>query len=430
MNILDKDECVIEHNKYVGIGGTILSTAVLAFMSSSYALFMVFGSIPLAICFGLVWGAIIFNLDRYIVSTLRKKRVRADLSPLERVIAKRDEFARAFPRMLLAIFISLIITKPIELRLFESEITAQISKDTSVDMTFMHDRLKVEFSEIEDINKLNDQLRQQITDKQTQRNDLNELIVAERKGVRTSRTTGRAGIGPVYKERERALGILESELAELKRANDAKIEAGENRIAILKSQQQERAASIAKDIENAKGLLARLNAMNTLSENSSTIAWASRFLILLFILLETAPIIVKLFSDRGPYDDIYETMEHKVAISEENSISDTDDDIGTRSSLNKELNALWLRRKLKWLEHEYKLSSQTMDSLFTLAQDEIKEAQVTIARQKVAHWRKAELEQMQNASSRNSHSRNGAGPHVTPPDIPEAPAAPAPDIVS
>jgi len=62
-----------EQTKFVGIGATVFFTAVMAFIASSYALFTVFDSIYPAMLFGMVWGFLIFNLDRFIVSTIRKR---------------------------------------------------------------------------------------------------------------------------------------------------------------------------------------------------------------------------------------------------------------------------------------------------------------------------------------------------------------------
>ena len=58
-----------DNNKYFGIGGTILFTALMASFAGGYAFFTAFKNPTLAIVFGLFWGALIFNLDRYIVST-------------------------------------------------------------------------------------------------------------------------------------------------------------------------------------------------------------------------------------------------------------------------------------------------------------------------------------------------------------------------
>ena len=56
-----------EQNKYAGIGATVFFTAVMAFLASSYALYTVFDNYYIAVFFGLIWGLLIFNLDRFIV---------------------------------------------------------------------------------------------------------------------------------------------------------------------------------------------------------------------------------------------------------------------------------------------------------------------------------------------------------------------------
>src|SRR5881396_37052 len=65
-----------ERAKYEGIGGAVLTTGVLAFFSGYYAIYTTLASGPYAIitsaAFGVLWALTIFNLDRYIVSSLRK----------------------------------------------------------------------------------------------------------------------------------------------------------------------------------------------------------------------------------------------------------------------------------------------------------------------------------------------------------------------
>jgi hypothetical protein len=67
----------IEHNKYVGIGATIFFTALFAALSGGYAMYFVFNgdafAVGFAILFGLLWGTAIFNMDRYIVSSINKE---------------------------------------------------------------------------------------------------------------------------------------------------------------------------------------------------------------------------------------------------------------------------------------------------------------------------------------------------------------------
>src|SRR5690606_27869306 len=99
-----------EQTKYAGIGATVFFTAVMAFIAGSYALYTVFDSALPAIAFGLVWGLLIFNLDRYIVSTMRKREKFG------------SEFLQALPRIVLAIIIAIVISKPLEIKIFEKEI--------------------------------------------------------------------------------------------------------------------------------------------------------------------------------------------------------------------------------------------------------------------------------------------------------------------
>ena len=99
-----------EQIKYAGIGGTVFFTAVMAFISGSYALFTVFDNLYIAIAFGIVWGLLIFNLDRFIVSTIKKQD------------NFWKEFLQASPRIILAMIIAVVISKPLEIKIFEKEI--------------------------------------------------------------------------------------------------------------------------------------------------------------------------------------------------------------------------------------------------------------------------------------------------------------------
>ena len=60
------NDCSIgEQNKYAGIGATVFFTAVMATIAASYALYTVFDNLYSSLFFGLIWGLLIFNLDRY-----------------------------------------------------------------------------------------------------------------------------------------------------------------------------------------------------------------------------------------------------------------------------------------------------------------------------------------------------------------------------
>ena len=69
-----------------------------------------------AIAFGIIWGLVIFNLDRFIVSTLRKDEL------------FWNEFKLVLPRLVLAVILAIVISKPLELKIFEKEIAQKVEE--------------------------------------------------------------------------------------------------------------------------------------------------------------------------------------------------------------------------------------------------------------------------------------------------------------
>lgn len=105
-----------EHSKYNTLGGVLLATFALAALSSGYAFYTIFGEIAWALGFGLLWGLIIFNFDRFMVSTIRKYG-----------ISRGRQWRMALPRIVLALMIGLTIARPLELKLFEKEINVKVA---------------------------------------------------------------------------------------------------------------------------------------------------------------------------------------------------------------------------------------------------------------------------------------------------------------
>jgi hypothetical protein len=416
LGILSRPECSIELNKYIGIGATIFSTAALACLSGGYALFTVFNSVPmevsgvspsptayiLPIGFGLLWGAIIFNLDRYIVSTIKKYTVPDGLSFRELLRWKFSEFARFAPRLMLAIFISVIITRPIELKLFETEIKKEMLKQTGNDLVNMKETINGEFPDIERLTAENRKLQKEVDDKAAEVKSLYELALAEGMGEQRGNTTGRVGKGPFYRERKDAYDRAEEELNTLTLANNTKFEANESTLKELRRQKAIAEANRQPTIER-NGLVARLKTLKELSDQNPPINLASWFLIFLFIMLETSPIIVKILSDRGPYDDIYETLEYGVSAAEQKKIFEIDNELETDKDLSERLSAEIVAAKLD-------LSRRMMDSFWTLAASEIMEARTEISRQIVEQWRRAQLNKLQSRSEYSTSPRNGNTP--------------------
>ncbi|GAA3635674.1 DUF4407 domain-containing protein [Flavivirga jejuensis] len=278
-----------EQNKYAGIGATVFFTAVMAFIAASYALYTVFDNLFIAIGFGVVWGLLIFNLDRYIVSTIKKT---GHLT---------DELLQASPRIILAVIIAIVISKPLELKIFEKEIN-QVLLEQKNELTLANkNQIAEQFTpNIEGLNNDITTLQQQIDTKEAEVNQLYDTYIAEAEGTAGSKLLGK---GPVYKEKRDKHDALLAELQLLKAENKAKITATETQIATLKSDYENQIETTQPIINNFDGLMARVNALGKLP-------WLpSFFIFLLFLAIETSPIFAKLLSSKSAYDFKLEDQE-------------------------------------------------------------------------------------------------------------------------
>lgn len=281
-----------EHNKYVGIGATVFFTAVMATIAGSYALFTVFDNLYAAIFFGIIWGLLIFNLDRFIVSTIKKQD------------SKWKAFLQASPRIVLAVIIAIVISKPLELKLFEKEINQVLLTEKNQMTLDNKTQIAQQFSpEIAKINAEIEVLKEEITTKETITNTLYETYIAEAEGRKGTKILGK---GPVYKEKRAKHDVTLAELSKLKKENTKKIKTKELAIANLLENQKLTETKTQPIIANFDGLMARINALNKLP-------WLpSFFIFLLFLAIETSPIFAKLIAAKGEYD--FKLQDHETAI--------------------------------------------------------------------------------------------------------------------
>ena len=271
-----------EQNKYAGIGATVFFTALMAFIASAYALFTVFDSIPIAIGFGFVWGLLIFNLDRFIVSTLKKR---------EHVL---DEFLQALPRLILAVIIAVVISKPLELKIFEKEIDRVLLEQKN-DLTLANqNQIADQFTPaVATLDAEVAGLKNELSAKEAEVNALYDIYIAEAEGTAG---TNKLGKGPVYKEKREKHDAALAELQQLKQTNTEKIAGLELEKNELTANYEKRVAETQPIIDNFDGLMARIEALEALP-------WLpSFFIFLLFLAIETTPIFAKLISPKGEYD--------------------------------------------------------------------------------------------------------------------------------
>jgi hypothetical protein len=291
-----------ESNKYVGIGATVFFTGVLAALAAGYALFTVFQALLPAIFFGLLWGMMIFNLDRFIVSSMRKK---------ENAWA---EWKLAIPRLVLAVLLALVISKPLELKMFEREINRKLDEKKTEFIAQSKANLAKGFPEIQELEAKIDTLKSEVLQAEAFRDQVQKEYDAERFGEKTSGTSGIVGLGTNAKKKEQQLDAAQLALDDLRKRNQVRIDTLEAQIKGFMALRQAEFEKQQPGIEGFDGLAARMDALSALTVESSAMALANVFIMLLFIAIETAPIFVKLISSPGPYDELLELHEEKVKL--------------------------------------------------------------------------------------------------------------------
>jgi len=293
--------------KYMCLGGIVFATGAMAGLAGGYAFYTIFetrgsaiensvdlNTVFLAIFFGIIWGLMIFNIDRFIVTSTGKG------DGTEAITV--GELKSAFPRIIMGIIIAMTISKPVEIRMFKTEIDIKLREkqleqqaeyQAKVDKTF-DAREKLLDKEFGSISK--------------DRDDLNERIKnAEKEYI--DQLNGRVE-GSVPGDGKLA-GALKSKLDDLtNQLNQFDNKNGKNLSELNKRKDELRIAKENERGNNEKiangldGLLERIKIAHEVAG-----FWISLFITLLFMAIELTPIFFKLMLTKTTYDYLAENRD-------------------------------------------------------------------------------------------------------------------------
>lgn len=296
-------------NKHVGIGGVILFTGLLAALSSGYALYTIFDNYYAAIGFGVFWGLMIFNLDRYIVTSMKKSG------------NGFKQFLVALPRIIVAILLGIVISKPLELKVFEKEINKQLNIIVNRNKTELQKNIDARYAELaQPFDKERKEIFAQIDNLRKEYNLASNELEKEVVGTQTETTTGREGYGPNAKRKAELKQQKFDEMQAYAAQMQPRLNELTQQIDLLIKQKEKEIADAKPTEENYNGFAARMQALNELGANNPILGTAAIFIALVFIALETAPVLVKLIAPKGPYDFLLEKHEHSFKVFAKESI--------------------------------------------------------------------------------------------------------------
>lgn len=412
-----------EKNKYFGIGGTIIFTALMASFAGGYAFFTAFKSVELSVPFGIFWGMLIFNLDRYIVASF-------GVGDGKKTISKQ-ELIEAAPRLAMAFILGLVISTPLELKLFEKEINVEIAeiikeKRNSLadqDSSYVNERaiLKKEVSVLEQDQRNaaqgsyktleKNEVNQKLLEKQRLESELKILIInrnkneqylkrcqqnpnnncnADRSNYITSSKRVQAKekeIGSIN-EKITALNQIDNEnLKAIRSKNQIEIDHKNSRIKELDSIIARHEDSGEEVSNQYNGFMARMEAFSRLKDNHASLKLTGFLITLLFIFIEIAPILFKMMTERGPYDDILDRIKHETKVRQ----------LELQSNINQEINTAV---RLYTEKHEHKLNAELQSNKEIL--EAIAKAQQELAIVAIEKWKEEQKQILLNSDLHNT----------------------------
>jgi len=293
--------------KYMCLGGIIAATGLMAGIAGGYAFYTIFeprGSALenvfspsvaiISVLFGCVWGLMIFNLDRFIVSSTGKGDGTEAIT--------WEEFKGAIPRIVMGAIIALTISKPVEIRMFKTEIDVELHKaQMEKQREYLSQIDSIYAGRIESENKKiavwQGEIDKKENDYTTAVNDFNQEL-SEKPGGSTS------GYGPDAKKKEAIMGDRKTDLVSMRAKNEPLLKEGYENLKKFEAQKQ-------KEIENGEVVSAGLDGLLERIKLAHKIAgfWISLFITLLFMAIELTPIFFKLMLVKSPYDFLKDNVE-------------------------------------------------------------------------------------------------------------------------
>lgn len=422
-------QCPTEYAKYAGTGGTILFTALMAMLSGGYAMYTIFDTTWLAIVFGIFWGLLIFNLDRYIVNTMYSDG---------EVTISRYEFWGGFPRIIMAIFLGIVISTPLELKIFEDEIQVRID-DMKGDMKkqkVADNEKKVQELTIKLDDIYNEPIAANDLPAKTGEKKIDQLIddIKNKKKTHASETTTNQNLKVQLRNAKThadstniiaklhtsnvSLKNLNAEITDLQSELASESDAYRDIIAdasALKTQRinalEEQIAELHEKINNVDsayselldkefgGFQAHMRAFSELKADFPQTRISSIFIMLLFIIVEITPTFFKMMLKSGPYDDMLRAEMHEFRILSDKRISDLNDEVNASVEISTKQN-------------EDRIAAEVLANKELL--NTIAEAQAQILSEAIALWKEEELRKVRENPSAYIQSAQESTESLTP----------------
>lgn len=285
--------------KYMCLGGIVFATGAMAGLAGGYAFYTIFSpkgsalvddvhypTAVISFIFGIIWGLMIFNIDRFIVTSTGKG------DGTEKITL--SEFKSAIPRIIMGTIIAITISKPIEIRMFQTEINIKLKEKQIEQQTAYIEKTKKNFQvELDRNAKDLTKFEKEIEDKINRHKFLESQYIEEARIIT---------VGPRALALKAQMDKVAEEIRQDKQ-NTEYLKLQEEKQEIEKRLKDALKES-QKTADGLDGLLERIKLAHEVAG-----FWITLFITLLFLSIELTPIFFKLMLNKTPYDYLVENRD-------------------------------------------------------------------------------------------------------------------------
>ena len=310
-------QTVPDRVRYTSMGAIVLLTATAATASLTVALSLVFTARdwPFYLPVGLLWGAIVLNFDRWIVSSIDYGPLTADAPVPSQRQQARSKAVHFTIRFIMAALVGLVISEPIVLAIFGPEISQQLAAQHVTDISQQTAQLNAASAkQLAIINQpvAADQKALRAAARKADKAHRIYLceLTAQCHGLPPGLVTQVPGPGPQTTQDYqiwRADVRLQNKAQQT--ASSAAAQARKQATA-LSQQTAAKITAAAKKIDADNGLLARERALDTLSRQNSGFLLRRLLLWSALMFIDLAPVLLKTFSP----DTVHDVLQRNAAV--------------------------------------------------------------------------------------------------------------------
>lgn len=278
-------DCVIDRNRYAIVGTTVLGTWAFATLAWTYFFSTVVTNWLIALLLGLFMGGIILTIDRALIKGISRSN-------------KKRFLPLAF-RGVLALVIGLFMAQPALLYLFDKEIHVQISLDNEQRKKDKRQKQdSVYYAERTLLQQKKNNLQQELNSRYAEVSAARDAFIKETDGTGGSK---KIGLKDIAQAKQREYQKLDADYRLKEQQLLPQIKTSDSSILLIDAAIQKEQAAFETLLND--GFITRIEALNHLVQNNTSVALRYYLLVAILLLIELMPVISKILLPEGTYDE-------------------------------------------------------------------------------------------------------------------------------